>query len=78
MQRESNLVAAIRNDLPEFAKVCASDAEVVLLHQDAFAADYQDDEYVLLGRAIKYAGLRGKEVRVIVGSPGSPHPQDWP
>jgi hypothetical protein len=30
-----------------------------------FAADYQEDEYMLLGMAIKYAGLRGKEVRVI-------------
>jgi hypothetical protein len=35
-----------------------------MLHQDAFAADYQEDEYTLLGMAIKYAGLRGKEVRV--------------
>jgi hypothetical protein len=26
---------------------------------------YQEDEYTLLGMAIKYAGLRGKEVRVI-------------
>jgi hypothetical protein len=33
--------------------------------QDAFAADYQEDEYALLGKAIKYAGLRGKEIRVI-------------
>jgi hypothetical protein len=49
---------------------------VVLLHQDAFAADYQEDEYALLGMAVKYAGLRGKEVRVIVGSPGST--LDWP
>jgi hypothetical protein len=32
--------------------------------KDEFAADYQD-EYTLLGMAIKYAGLRGKEVRVI-------------
>ncbi len=31
----------------------------------AFAVDYQEDEYKLLGMAIKYAGLRGKEVRVI-------------
>ena len=38
---------------------------LVILHQDAFAADYQEDEYMLLGMAIKYAGLRGKEVRVI-------------
>jgi len=51
MQRESSLIA--------------DDTELVLLHQNAFAADYQEDEYVLLGMAIKYAGLRGKEVPVI-------------
>ena len=65
MQRESSLIAKIRNNLPDFAKACADEAELVLLHQDAFAADYQEDEYVLLGMAIKCAGLRGKEVRVI-------------
>jgi len=65
MQRESNLIATVRKMLPEFAKTCADEAELVLLHQDAFAADYQEDEYRLLGMAIKYAGLRGKEVRVI-------------
>jgi len=65
MQRESSLIATIRKRLPEFAKACADDTEVVLLHQDWFAADYQDDEYLLLGMAIKYAGLRGKEARVI-------------
>ncbi len=65
MQRESNLVAIIRKKLPEFAKECADDTELVLIHQDALAADYQEDEYALLGMAIKYAGLRGKEVRVI-------------
>jgi hypothetical protein len=31
----------------------------------SFAVDYQENEYMLLGMAIKYAGLRGKEVRVI-------------
>jgi len=65
MQRESSLIATIRKQLPDFARMCASDVETVILHQDAFAADYQEDEYVLLGMAIKYAGLRGKEVRVI-------------
>jgi hypothetical protein len=65
MQRESSLIATIRKNLPDFAKACADDAELVLLHQDAFAADYQEDEYTLLGMAIKFAGLRGKEVRVI-------------
>jgi hypothetical protein len=65
MQRESGLIATIRRKLPDFAKACADDTELVLLHQDAFAADSQDDEYLLLGMAIKYAGLSGKEVRVI-------------
>ena len=65
MQRESSLIATICTKLPEFAKACADDTELVLLHQDAFAADYQEDEYTLLGMAIEYAGLRGKEVRVV-------------
>jgi hypothetical protein len=65
MQRESSLIATVRKNLPDFAKACADETELVLLHQDAFAADYQQDEYTLLAMAIKYAGLRGKEVRVI-------------
>ncbi len=65
MQREANLVREIQEKLPDFAKACADDVEVVLLHQDAFAAAYQDDEYLLLGMAIKYAGLCGKEVQVV-------------
>jgi hypothetical protein len=65
MQRESSLIAAIRKQLPDFARMSASDVETVTLHQDALAAAYQEDEYALLGMAIKYAGLRGKEVRVI-------------
>jgi hypothetical protein len=60
MQRESSLIATIRKKLPEFTKACADDTELVLLHRDAFAADYQEDEYTLLGMAIKYAGFRGK------------------
>jgi len=65
MQRKSSLITTVRKKLPDFARMCADEAELVLLHQDAFAADYQEDEYALLGMAIKYAGLRGKEVRVI-------------
>ena len=65
MQRQSELVSRIQSRLPDFVKACAADADMVLLHQDAFAAAYQEDEYALLGMAIKYAGLCGKEVRVI-------------
>jgi RNA repair, ligase-Pnkp-associating, region of Hen1 len=31
-------------NLPDFAKACADDTELVLLRHDAFAADYQEDE----------------------------------
>ena len=75
MQRESNLIATIRKKLPDFARMCASDVETVILHQDAFAADYQEDEHMLLGMAIKYAGLRGKEVHV-VGKNRSSFPEE--
>jgi hypothetical protein len=64
--REANLIAAIENMLPDFARAChATDTSVVILHQDAFAADYQEEEYRLVGMAIKFAGICGKEIRVI-------------
>jgi hypothetical protein len=41
--------------------MCQGEAPVITFHQDAFAADYQPSEFSLLGMAIKYAGLMGKE-----------------
>jgi hypothetical protein len=38
---------------------------MVILHQDAFAADYQYSEFFLMGLAMKYIGLKGKEIRII-------------
>jgi hypothetical protein len=64
-RKEANLIAAIEKMLPEFAKACrAPDTPVVIMHQDAFAADYQEEDYRLIGMAIKFAGICGKEVRV--------------
>jgi len=37
----------------------------MVLHQDAFAAGLDDDEYTLLGMAVKYAGLYGVAISVI-------------
>jgi hypothetical protein len=65
MERQSELVRSIQSSLPEFVKACAADVDVMVLHQDAFAAAYQENEYALLGMAVKYAGMCGKEVRVI-------------
>lgn len=65
MEKEAALAAEVERLLPDFVNSCRDKADVVIIHQDAFAADYQDGEYALLGKAIKFAGLRGKEVRII-------------
>ena len=65
MRKEAALAAEVERVLPDFVNSCRDKADVVTIHQDAFAADYQDHEYALLGKAIKFAGLHGKEVRII-------------
>ncbi len=64
-EKEAALAAKIARLLPDFAKSCREKADAVIIHQDSFGADYQDDEYALLGMAIKFAGLHGKELRII-------------
>ena len=54
----------VEKKLPGFAKGVDKD-DVVFFHQDACAADYQEEEFVLLGKWIKYVGLFGKEIRII-------------
>jgi hypothetical protein len=65
MEKEVALAAEVEGLLPDFVNSCRDKAAVVVIHQDAFAADYQDHEYALLGKAIKFAGLYGKEVHII-------------
>jgi hypothetical protein len=65
MEKEVALAAEVERLLPDFVNSCRDKADMVIVHQDAFAADYQDHEYALLGKAIKFAGLHGKEVRII-------------
>jgi len=65
VQRKTVLIAAIEKMLPDFAKACrAPEPQAVIMHQDAFAADYQEEEYRLIGMAIKFAGLCGKEISI--------------
>jgi len=51
-QREAALAAKIKNLLPDFVKACRANDDAVIIHQDSFAVDYQDEEYALLGMAI--------------------------
>lgn len=69
--REHSLTTAIEELLPDFAKSRRETKAVVALHQDAFAADDQADEYKLLGRVIKFAGLQGTKVRVVEKNRGT-------
>jgi hypothetical protein len=62
--KEAKLIAAIEKMLPEFAAACrAPDTPAVLMHQDVFAARYQEEEYRLVGMAVKFAGLYGKDIQ---------------
>ena len=45
--------------------MCQGEAPVIIFHQDAVGPDYQPSEFNLRGMAIKYAGLMGKDVRII-------------
>jgi hypothetical protein len=66
MERTRRLIEEIQGALPEFAHACeAKGADFVLMHQDGFAPNLGNDEIFLLGKAIKYAGLMGREVRII-------------
>ena len=64
------LRATVTEYLPDFARgvtELAANGEkesTMLLHQDAFAAGYDDDEFTLLGMAVKFAGLYGVGVTV--------------
>ena len=65
VEKENALIAELENVLPDFVCSCRGSDEVIVIHQDSFAADYQDEEYTLFGKAMKFAGIYGKEIRVI-------------
>ena len=65
VEKEAALTLEIERLLPDFARSCRGSEDVILIHQDSFAADYEEHEYTLFGKAIKFAGLHGKEVRII-------------
>jgi hypothetical protein len=65
VEKETALTTEIERLLPDFARTCRANTDVVVIHQDSFAAGYQDEEYVLFGKALKFAGIYGKEIRVI-------------
>jgi hypothetical protein len=65
------VVDLVEKKLPDFVnmvkKFSKGGASAVILHQDAFAADYQSEELILFGAAIKYAGMHGVPMNIIGG-----------
>ncbi len=69
-RRIAELEATIRKYIPDFTETVADlaregEQELLVLHQDAFAGGYDDDEYTLLGMAVKYAGLKGVGLNIV-------------
>jgi len=72
-ERIAVLRVTVEKYLPDYVRGVAAIAvgakeekdSTMVLHQDSFAAGYHDDEYTLLGMAIKYAGLYGVAITVI-------------
>ena len=57
LAKETVPMAELESLLPDFARSCRESSDVVIVHQDSFAADYQDEEYALFGKAMKFAGI---------------------
>jgi hypothetical protein len=76
MDREQRFKLDFEREFPDFAEKCVLDVDTIIFHQDAFAADYQEEEFARLGRAVKYAGLTGKTVMVIGHNAGTLRPTE--
>ena len=65
-KKKKLVIDLIELKLPQFATAVKaskkSGVKGLIIHQDAFAADYQEEEFCLLGNAVKYAGIHNIEL----------------
>lgn len=66
---KQSLIYTVEVQLPEFVKAVKKnikhDCTRILMNQDAFATDFSGPELLLLGMAIKYAGIHGCAIEII-------------
>jgi hypothetical protein len=55
----------VRKHLPAWFRACAASAEIIVMHEESFGTSA--GEILLLGCALKYAGISGKTVHVTSG-----------
>jgi hypothetical protein len=64
-RRYNALLDLVSTRLPNFIEaVGTKEADTLIFHQDAFAADLQNEELLLLAAAIKFAGHQGKAITI--------------
>jgi hypothetical protein len=68
LAKETALTAEIENVLPDFARSCRGSEDLILIHQDSFAADYEDHEYTLFGKALSLQGSTEKKYALSAGT----------
>lgn len=57
--RKQEIIKQVESKIPDFADMIKkNNGEAMIIHQDAFCADYDTEELMLLGMAIKYAGMK--------------------
>lgn len=59
------MISITEEKLPDFTQLVKKGQDKILIHQDSFAADYHEDEFSLLGMAIKYADIHKREIVII-------------
>lgn len=67
-EKIETIVSLVETEIPDFVDGIKAMKEKngteLIIHQDAFGADYQHDEMILLGSAIKYAGIHGITITI--------------
>jgi hypothetical protein len=66
VEKEKTLVAEIETLLPDFARSCRGSEDVILIHQDSFAADYEDHETRNQAKIATRSLLEAKETAIKV------------
>lgn len=65
-KNKQDVINLVEQMIPTIKAQVESDAECVILDQAGFAVNYEVTEILLLGAFVKYCGMYGKRVEIIV------------
>jgi hypothetical protein len=68
-KKVSELWDFVESEVPSFSHLIKEYIDKkqkhILIHQDAFAGDYQDEEFALLGKVVKLCGTLGISIKIV-------------